>query len=153
MQVITHSHNGGGGTAPSKSLVESVLSTIQAINLALEAKSAPKFRRELLHRLRAEGWSDQVPIKAKHKITITGVKGHTGLCLQTGNVSRLYADLLKLQAAFLSGNIEQAIIVVPTRATARAMGRNLASYERLVGELAVFRAIITMPIVVMGFSQ
>jgi hypothetical protein len=152
MKTTTHSHNGGGSGAAGR-LVDEVVELIKSLHLTFGKNVAPKLRQELLTHLRRHGWSNAVPIKAKFKLTITATNLNVGLCLQTGNASRLYADMLKLQAAFLSGNIEQAIIVVPTRAAAREMGQNIASYDRLVGELGVFRAIITMPIVVVGVSQ
>jgi hypothetical protein len=152
MKAITHSHN-GGGSGPSQKLAEGVLDVVKSLEITLGEKIAPRLRTEVLNRLRKCGWSNAVQIRAKMKLTITATHGQVGLCFQTGNVSRLYADMLKLQATFLAGKIDHAIIVVPTRTAARTMGRNIASYERLVSELGVFRAIITMPIVVVGISQ
>lgn len=152
MKATLHSHN-GGTSGSAKRLADVFVEELKAFELDLGQKVAPKLRKELLARLRKQGWSNAVPIKAKHKITITASHQDVGLCLQTGNVSRMYADLLKLQTAFLSDKITQAIIVVPTRSAARAMGRNLASFDRLVSELGVFRATITVPIIVVGISQ
>jgi hypothetical protein len=152
MKAITHVHN-GGGNGLAKQFADAFIEETKSVQMALGAKTAPKLRQQLLAKLRSQGWSNQVTIKAKHKITITACNRGVGLCLQTGNVSRIYADLLKLQTAFLSDKITQAIIVVPTRTAARKMGLNLASFDRLVGELAVFRATITVPIVVVGISE
>ena len=71
---------------------------------------------------------------------------------QTGNMGRVYADILKLQALYTKGNIIAGIILVPQSRTAKALGSNLVNYERLIRELPIFSQVITMPIVVVGFS-
>ena len=75
-----------------------------------------------------------------------------GLCFQTGNVGRIYADLLKLQTLYTKGNITAGIILIPQNQTAKELGSNMANYERLIRELPIFSQVITMPIVVIGFD-
>lgn len=74
------------------------------------------------------------------------------MCFQTGNVGRIYADLLKLQTLYVKGNITAGIILIPQIKTAKALGANMANYERLIRELPIFSQVITMPIVVIGFD-
>ena len=74
------------------------------------------------------------------------------MCFQTGNVGRIYADLLKLQTLYTRGNITAGIILIPQIKTAKELGSNMASYERLIRELPIFSQVITMPIVVIGFD-
>jgi len=72
--------------------------------------------------------------------------------LQTGNVARVYADLLKLQALFLEGRITAAVLIVPSKELSKTFGNNIASFDRLVSELAVFQAVITVPLFVIGLE-
>lgn len=152
MKTVTHSHEGGVDRVNMgiRSGIERVL---HAIKMPLRKNCAPKLRREITKGLHVLGWSDRVPIRAKVKLTVTAINDRVGLCLQTGNMARFYADLLKLQVAFLDGNIRAAILVLPTREAARSMGSNIASFERLVKELDLFKRIITIPLIVIGFSQ
>lgn len=71
--------------------------------------------------------------------------------MQTGNVSRVYADLMKLQTLFVNGRIKAGIIIVATTDCARQYTCNAATYERLVRELEIFSQVITMPLVIVGF--
>ena len=82
------------------------------------------------------------------------MKGKIALCLQTGNMARFYADLLKLQAQFLDGKITSAIYILPTKRAAKKMGENMANFERMVSELKnLFSKVITVPLLVYGFEQ
>ena len=74
------------------------------------------------------------------------------MCFQTGNVGRIYADILKLQTLNTRGNITAGIILIPQIKTAKELGSNMANYERLIRELPIFSQVITMPIVVIGFD-
>jgi ABC-type siderophore export system fused ATPase/permease subunit len=78
--------------------------------------------------------------------------GQIGLCLQTGNMARFYADLLKLQLLFSKGRIRQAVYILPTRRSARVIGENMAQFERLVDELEIFAEVISVPMLVIGFE-
>lgn len=86
------------------------------------------------------------------KITITSVKHDTGLCVQTGNMSRMYADLLKLQHMFLRKTIKVGVMVVPSHAAAKKLGDNIINADRLIRELEIFRSVIRMPLVVVSFD-
>jgi len=80
------------------------------------------------------------------------MKGPAALCLQTGNVSRFYADILKLQFSFAEGRCRYGILIVPTPKAARTIGSNIANFERLRNELKLFGKIITMPLLVLGIQ-
>ena len=98
------------------------------------------------------GWSGEYRLDSDSKITISSYMQGVGLCFQTGNAGRVYADLLKLQTLYVKGNITAGIILIPTALTAKELGSNMANYERLVRELPLFSQVITMPIVVIGFD-
>ena len=152
MKTVIYSHQGGMNSA-TLNLIEGVRGIVHQVRLPLTQRCTRKLRAEILGGLLALGWSDRVPIRAKLKLTLTAINKSVGLCLQTGNMARFYADLLKLQVAFNDGNIKAAIFVLPTKLASKLMGSNLASYERMVQELSVFHTIITVPIVVIGFHE
>ena len=68
-------------------------------------------------------------------MTIAAQRGRIGLCVQCGNIARAMYDLTKLQALHAAGEIDAAVIVVPTRDAARVLGSNLADFARLLREL------------------
>ena len=82
------------------------------------------------------------------------MNGRIALCLQTGNMARFYADLLKLQAQFLDEKINAAIYIVPMKDAAKRMGQNMANFERMISELKnLFDRVITVPIIILGFND
>ncbi len=97
------------------------------------------------------GWADSVKIEPTN-ITINFIKRRVALCLQLGNVSRTYADLLKIQLLFERKMIDAGVIAVPLRAESKKLGNNHAQYERLKNELKLFNVFINAPIVLIGLS-
>lgn len=114
--------------------------------------SSKEFRERLLRSLAAFGWSNPVRIDQRSKISITSVLDKTGLCLQTGNMSRFYADLIKLETLYRKEIIVGAIYIVPTRRFAKELSGNVANFERLIEELQIFDTTLTVPLVVFGLS-
>jgi len=152
MKFKQHKHQGGDNVI-SRDTVDRIEEVLASVTCPLKRRSATQVRQDILTTLRnVAGWSDKVRISAKRGLTLTAKKGQTALCLQTGNMARFYADLLKLQAQFLDGKITSAIYIIPTRNAAVAMGDNLANYERLTSELTnTFFKVITVPLIVYGF--
>ena len=81
------------------------------------------------------------------------MKDHVGLCIQPGNMSRIYADLMKLQVLFLRDSIRAGIFILPTQDSAKVIGDNIACCERMVRELSIFNSVITAPLWVAGFYE
>ena len=109
-------------------------------------------KESIREKLEKEGWTGEYRLDATSRITISSYMKGIGLCFQTGNVGRMYADLLKLQTLYTKGNITAGIILIPQIKTAKELGSNMANYERLIRELPIFSQVITMPIVVIGFD-
>lgn len=115
---------------------------------------AAETRNTILNQLQIIGWSDKFQISPTRRLTITAMQRKVGLCLQTGNMARFYADLLKLQSLFLEETIYAAVYILPTRLTARSMGQNIAHFERLTSEISEeFHRVITVPMQVIGFEN
>lgn len=147
MKHTVHSHSDGISAVPSKLRAE-VEAAIAGIEVRLELGAAPRIRHAFLQGILTAGWSGEVSIAQGTKITITSMKGATGLCLQTGNMSRMYADIIKLQTLYLDGAITAAVIVVPSKPVSKMIGNNVAEATRLERELAIFRKAYSVPTLV-----
>jgi hypothetical protein len=147
------SHADGQNIVPPEHLRD-IEDCIRAIAAQVARGAATQIRTEFLAALATKGWSGEVSISPQESaVTITSRKRATGLCLQTGgNASRIYADLLKLQALYLNDDITCGIFVLPSTPAARVLGDNLAQSERLIRELSIFRKVITMPLMVCAFE-
>jgi hypothetical protein len=122
------------------------------LKIRVRAGCSAQLREAILKEINAKGWSSKVKLSHSSQISITAINGEQALCLQTGNMSRFYADLLKLQYLYQRGNIKSAVYILPTKRAARIMGSNLAHFERLVDELKLFEQVITIPIFVIGIN-
>lgn len=150
MQIKEHFHQ-----ADCSQLAASVIQDVKDTLLAADWKkshSSKEFRVQLLRSLSIFGWSNPVRIDQRSKISITSMLDHTGMCLQTGNMSRFYADLLKLETLYRKKLIIGAIYIIPTKEFAKKLSGNVANFERLVEELQIFEATLTIPLVVFGIS-
>lgn len=148
MKYITHPHLMEKNFI--KDLEDGVLDVIKNIDIEIFHGSTKSLRKRISDGLKKQGWSSKVRLSSQSNINITSVKGKTALCLQTGNMGRFYADLLKLQYLFQKGKINSAIYILPTISLSKKMGSNLANFERLVLELKLFSKVITVPILVVG---
>lgn len=151
MDFKTYYH-GSGETVLPEEVVRFVTDSIGKLKITFAHGCSKELREKILRSLRTQGWSDEVRLSADSKITITAMRGSIALCLQTGNMSRFYADLLKLQYLFQNGKAAAAIYIVPTKRRAKEMGSNLAHFERFVEELGLFREIIAVPTLVIGLD-
>ena len=151
MEFELFSHRQGRELIP-RSIVKSVLGTIKESQFNFKRYGTRVFRKEIMSQLQTFGWSDEVRIASTSRITITSMRGNVALCLQTGNMSRFYADLLKLQFLFKEKKAASAIYILPTKNQAKEMGSNLAYFERFTEELELFKDIYEMPTLVIGFE-
>jgi hypothetical protein len=115
-------------------------------------QSAKDLRKPFLQELKVNGWSPGLKLSHSSGITITAIKSNMGLCFQTGNMGRFYADLIKLQYLYSKHAISAAVYILPTKILAKSIGSNLAYFERMVKELDIFADIITVPLFVIGLE-
>lgn len=150
MTVKVHDYKKASSVIPAR-VAEEVRNAIVA---ARPSQRAPQLRDEILTALRNfHGWSDRVSLSSDAKISITSKKSNIGLCLQTGNMGRFYADLIKLEFLHKQGIIASAIYIIPTLQLALRLGENIANYERFCREVTIFSTIINIPLLIMGFSE
>ncbi len=151
MRTQIYDHRSGLKVVP-RDIVSNVEKIVWDINPVLSQKMAAGIKKSMQERFKKEGWIGEYRLDATSRITISSYLKGIGLCFQTGNVGRIYADLLKLQTLYIKGNITAGIILIPQIKTAKELGSNRANYERLIRELPIFSQVITIPIVVIGFD-
>ncbi len=152
MIVQKHYHCYGDKYVPSGTM-EPVIKILKKVQFNFKPRCAGSLRDVILNSLQQLGWSGKTKISGDLRITITSINNGIGLCLQTGNMARFYADLMKLQLLYSKGKISAAIYILPIKNVAKKMGDNVANFERLKDELSIFKDIITVPIVVIGLEE
>lgn len=151
MNHCIYSHM-SGFEAISEYVRNEIASAISAINTKIVKGCVRDIREVFLLEIYKLGWSGEVLVSRDSNITITSMKDRIGLCLQTGNIARMYADILKLQTMYLAETIRAAIIVVPSFPVARVLGSNMANAARLERELTIFRSVYSTPTLVFSLE-
>jgi hypothetical protein len=151
MKYYLHSHCAGNGAVPT-ALQKEVVSAITAIATKPARGKATMIRDEFLASLKTSGWSSEIAVAQGSDITITSMKQTVGLCLQTGNMARMYADLIKLQTLYLNNAIKSAVIVVPSAPMAQLLGSNIAQSTRLTRELDIFKKAYHVPTIIFALE-
>ena len=151
LRFSTHSHCAGVERVPA-AVLRDVGEAIAGVEARGEKGAAPRIRGQLLENLKASGWSGEVPVARGSDMTITSMKDGVGLCVQTGNMARMYADLIKLQTLYLDNAIASAVIVLPSQPLALQIGDNIAQATRLERELEIFRKAYHVPTVLLALE-
>ncbi len=151
MKVSIYSHCSGEERVPDAILSE-VVAAAAALEIRAERGAAPRIRSQFLVELHEKGWTGEVTVARGSDMSITSMHEGIGLCLQTGNMARMYADLIKLQTLYLDNAIEAAIFVLPSQPLALAIGDNIAQAARLERELEIFRKAYYVPTLVLALE-
>lgn len=136
----------------SDEVMRDIEEVLRRLNTSSKADTR-MLREQMLENLTKKGWSAQIRISTDAKITITSTLKEIGLCLQTGNMSRFYADLLKLQTLYCKNKIKAGVYIIPTKFESKRIGSNVAHFERFIDELKIFSKTLTIPLVVYGFER
>lgn len=146
-------HQNGSGRAISKATLRDVVNAVRRCKVIARASSTTTLKKAIGAEIRSHGWSGKVMLGTDSNISVTSLRNRTALCVQTGNIARMYADLLKLQALFANGRIDSGILVLPEAVCAREIGSNIANTDRLLRELKIFGRVVTLPVAIIGFSN
>ena len=120
-------------------------------SLSFARGSTSYMKKQISKGLNNLGWADNIKLgKNKSNLTINFLKSRVGLCFQIGNVSRTYADILKISHLGNEGIIDVGVIVVPFPIESKKLGTNYPNYERLKQEMILFKKIILTPILIIG---
>lgn len=130
--------------------IENILDNIKP---TIRRNGVSFINKDIKNCLSKNGWIENYMLSLDSKISIPFFRDGVGVCIQTGNISRIYADMLKLQALFLNQKIKVGIIIVPHIRIAKLLGSNMANFERLVRELNIFKDVITLPLIIYGFDE
>lgn len=152
MKHIIVYRNHGQNVIPEAAISE-IVGAVEGCTAKVFLRNATAIRKKIQLDLINNGWSPEVQIDPSSRVSITSRKAETGLCIQTGNVARIYADLLKLQAVYERGLIKGGAIILPTRECARQLASNMANLERLDNELDIFGKVINLPLVLIGIYE
>lgn len=152
MKSVVHSHSDGDNVFP-EALRKEIERAIGKVEVYLKGGASKKIRDELLGALHTAGWSDELLLSPGSNITIASAKSGVGLCLQTGNMARMYADLLKLQTLYLNGIITCGALVLPSAPVAAKLGSNIANASRLERELDIFKKVFNLPTLVFSLEE
>jgi hypothetical protein len=152
MKCFTNDHCDGLATVPQEHQ-DDIRDVITAVEIKPDRGTAPDFRDAFNMGLQSRGWSTKTSLSTGSKISISSTKGTTGLCMQTGgNMSRMYADLLKLQHLYVTEKIKCGVMIVPSKPTAKLLGDNMVHASRLVQELSLFKKVIQIPMIICSFE-
>jgi len=135
-----------------------IISTIEGQSFSVSKGKVGDLKKSVWDRLTSQfQWSGPVMLDADSKISITGALCRSsrtyGICIQTGNMGRMYADLIKLQTIFCRKQIESAVFILPGSDLANKLGSNLANFDRLTRELPIFNLVITIPLLVVAIDM
>ena len=151
MKIEIYSHFNGDKIV-DKIIKDQLLKVLEDSNFKIREGCANELRKNILTKLKSFGWSDDFMLDANSQISLTSYIDEHILCFQTGNMSRFYADLLKIQYVFKKKNAKAAIYIIPSKDAAKIMGSNIANFDRFTFELNLFKEIITIPTIVIGIN-
>ena len=109
MRANIYEHRNGLRVIPNE-ILNDVICVDEGINPVLSKNTVIQIKKDLKKGLEFKGWAGEYRLDANSKITISSYLSGVGMCVQMGNVSRIYAYLLKLQALYMKGNICSGII-------------------------------------------
>jgi hypothetical protein len=102
--------------------------------------------------LLSDGWVKGLAVN-KSKLKIGYVSHDVGMCIQLGNTSRVYADLLKLETCFRLGAIKKAILVVPSDDYSLSLGTNYAAFTRTELDIKALSPTLSVPIILISIDN
>ena len=84
---------------------------IKNLDFEVERGSGPLLREHMMPMLRGSGWSGELLFHSESKLSITAMRESCGMCMQTGNMSRFYADLIKLEYLYINEVIDGGLYI------------------------------------------
>jgi hypothetical protein len=103
-------------------------------------------------RLLEEGWVKGLAVGTS-RLSIGYARDRIGMCIQMGNTSRVYADLLKLETIYRLEAIDQAVLVVPSDEYSATLGTNYANFNRVEQDIQAFSPTISVPILLISIDN
>jgi hypothetical protein len=137
----------GMDTAIATKIVESLKKLL--LPLPMRPYTSRDLRATWRLRFAADGWALNYPLGSSN-LTVPFLKNEVGVCIQLGNVCRVYADLIKLRSLSIEGKISCGVLAVPSFDFSQQLGSNHADYARLERDLDVLYPAIELPLLVIA---
>lgn len=147
-----YSHHNGELEWNKRELFEWITDVFVAPSIEVGKRSTKQIRAHIRDQFDNEGWSNEVGIDPSFDVTVFSMKDDLAFQVQTGNISRAFYDLVKLQFLFTAGKIEAAALAVPSSLAAQRMGSNIASFNRVMNELPLYSRVISVPLLLISFE-
>jgi len=151
MNLEFYSHYDGDNVV-NKMIKDALIKVLNGTNFTITEGCSNKLKKHILSQLNNIGWSNDFIIDVNSQISLTSYIDNHVLCFQTGNMSRFYADLLKMQYVYMKGKARAGIYIIPSKSASKIIGSNIVNFERFTYELQLFNDIITIPTLVIGFN-
>jgi len=150
--IEAYNHHNGQMEWQKRDLFEWLTDVFEAPGVEIKRGATTAIRAHIRSQFNDQGWSAEVGIDPNHDLTVFSMKGDLVFQVQTGNISRAFYDLLKIQYLFAAKKINAAALAVPSHDAAGVLGSNIASYERLYKELQLFSRVISVPLLLISFE-
>lgn len=148
-----YSHNFAELILKDKNVYQEIQEILTDPTTLMQKKAAPLIKTVIRDRLTINGWTLDASVNVAYNLTINALKDEVGLMVQTGNITRAFYDLLKFQTMKNNSRIEVAVLIVPVTGAAKALGSNIANFERMTNELILYKNIITVPCLIVGIDE
>jgi len=147
MELLFEDINGFSGEH-AEIVFEELSDVLNSMESDFETNSTA-FRTEFKEKIILKGFSNAYRINIHHSISITSIKKNVGVCLQLGNIARVFYDLLKISYSYTHNNEFQFIIICPLDPNG-----NRAYYKRAVSEIKdLYSTYLSVPIRIIGISN
>jgi hypothetical protein len=151
--VTEFSHRDGDFIFNKSGLKSEVIKVLNEQSIGITQGAASKINRHIREQLLIEGWVLDPVVYEGFNLTINAMKNRIGLTVQTGNIARAFYDLMKFQSMFLQNRIEGGLLILPSIGAAKALGSNVANFNRVKNEIQLFSDIITFPCLIIGLDE
>ena len=129
----------------------------EAVRRPCKTDAPPQIKAELESRLISIGARGPLLVDQSTRIRVKMALNSVLISVQTGNVGRFYADILKMSAMHHDIPDFAACLVVLTKGQAHRSAHsgtgNLVTYERSVPELKLYSRFLPIPAVIIGVDN
>ncbi len=140
----------GTSVSECKDLANEIIGSL--LPIPPNASNSRLMRAHWEESLLGDGWVKGLAVGSS-RLSIGYARGQVGMCIQMGNTSRVYADLLKLETLFRLGSISQAVLVVPSEEYSASLGTNYANFSRVEHDIKAFEPTISVPILLISIDN
>lgn len=147
-----YNHHRGKDELVNINLYDWITGIFEAPNISVSKGSTNSIREHIRSQLLEKGWSGEIPIDPAFDITVFSLGQEIAFQIQTGNITRAFYDLIKLQYLYNRRKIKTAILAVPSQTASKHIGSNVANFSRIMNELSLFNNVITLPLTLISFE-